>query len=453
MLTRRRAAAGVLAAALGGLSALAAAPAGPASAASLAGIVRAASMSSAARGAAAAPYGTAQQVRQEALSVLEAIGVPAAWRHSTGRGVTVAVLDTGTDAAAPDLAGSVITGPDFTTGADPAGYQPPLLHGTWMSSIIAAHGSGPGEAGGMIGVAPAARILSVRVILDRGEPGYRSYQAQASYYDAIAKGIRYAAGHGAQVISMSLGSTGPSAEVQQAVGYAIARGAVVVASAGNQGSAAGGTTPLSYPAAFTGVISVGAVGPAGQRAAFSDRNSSVELSAPGLDVPGAAPGGYLAGNGTSPAAALVSGVVALIRSEYPRLSPALVSQALITSAQYRPPGGYSPGTGFGEVDAAAALAAAARLAADPPPPGQPAAARFRPSASGSARPAHTAHTAHTAQAAPERRDAAVIGGLAALTGAAALAFGLAAAELTRRGRRARSEGRRIRPGQPEGRPG
>jgi len=91
------------------------------------------------------------------------------------------------------------------------------------------------------------------------------------------------------------------------------------------------------------------------------------LSAPGVGVIGAGPGGeYLDAEGTSPSAALVSGVVTLIRSRYPALSPALVAQALITSTTRRPSGGYSTGTGFGEVDAAAALRAAGRLAAAEP---------------------------------------------------------------------------------------
>jgi subtilisin family serine protease len=92
---------------------------------------------------------------------------------------------------------------------------------------------------------------------------------------------------------------------------------------------------------------------------------------------GAGPGGeYLIASGTSPAAAFVSGVVALIRSKYPRLEPALVTQALASSARHRPAAGYSPGIGFGEVDAAAALSAAGRLAAQRPEAGLSASAHF-----------------------------------------------------------------------------
>src|SRR5215472_18942643 len=107
---------------------------------------------------------------------------------------------------------------------------------------------------------------------------------------------------------------------------AISHGVVLVASAGNDGAAGRRFTPFSYPASFTGVISVAAVGARGRRAPFSDRNASVVISAPGVNILGAGPRGeYLTGSGTSPAAAFVAGVAALIRSKCPRLTPALVT--------------------------------------------------------------------------------------------------------------------------------
>jgi len=314
--------------------------------------------------------GAGAQVRAAEQAQLKAIDAPAAWRLSRGLGVTVGVLDTGVDAGAADLSGSVRTGPDYTLGADPPGYQPPHLHGTFIASLIAGHGSGPGRADGVIGVAPAARVLSVRVILDDQEPGLGRYNTNPRFADAIGQGIRYAASHGAGVINMSLGSAEPNRAMQAALAYAVSRGVVVVASAGNSGAPGPAYTPYSYPASFTGVMSVAAVNDEGVRAPFSDRNSSVVLSAPGVNVIGSGPGGtYLQASGTSPAAAFVSGVAALIRSAYPRLSPAQVEQAMISSAARRPAAGYSPATGFGEVDAAAALRAAGRLARAQPAAG------------------------------------------------------------------------------------
>jgi type VII secretion-associated serine protease mycosin len=335
------------------------------------------------RAPAASAQGVAQQVRTAEMPELREIDVPAAWRVSKGSGVTVAVLDTGTDAGAPDLTGSVTTGPDYTRGADPPGYQPPHLHGTYIASLIAGHGSGPGRTGGVIGVAPEAKVLAVRVILDDQEPGFAVYNENSSFEEAIPDGIRYAVRHGASVINMSLGSTNPTRDMREAISYAVARNVVVVASAGNDGTTGGGFTAYSYPASFTGVISVGAVGASGKRASFSDRNASVVISAPGVNIVGAGPGGqYLSGSGTSPASAFVAGVAALIRSAYPKLSPALVTQALVASVTHRPAGGYSPSVGFGEVDAPAALAAAARLAGHPAAAGLSAAAHFGGAAPG-----------------------------------------------------------------------
>ena len=316
-------------------------------------------------------------VRAAEQAQLNAIDVPAAWRLSQGRGVTVGVLDTGVDTGAADLSGSVSTGPDYTLGADPPGYQPPHLHGTFIASLIAGHGSGPGRAGGVIGVAPAARVLSVRVILDDQEPGVGPYNTNPRFADAIGQGIRYAASHGAGVINLSLGSVEPSRAMQAALAYAVSRGIVVVASAGNSGATGPAYTPYSYPASFTGVVSVAAVNDSGVRAPFSDRNSSVVLSAPGVNVIGAGPGGtYLQASGTSPASAFVAGVATLIRSAYPGLSPAQVEQAMISSAVRRPAAGYSTATGFGEVDAAAALRAAGRLARGKPAAGLAPGRRF-----------------------------------------------------------------------------
>jgi type VII secretion-associated serine protease mycosin len=331
--------------------------------------------------ASAHPNAAAQSIPQQAraleMAELRQVDASSAWRVSKGAGVTVGVLDTGADGTVPDLAGSVTSGPDYTAGADPAGYQPPHLHATYISSLIAAHGSGPGDSEGAIGVAPEAKVLSVRVILDDGEPGASVFNGSPRYINTVAEGIDYAVNHGVRVINMSLGGNDPTRDLRAAVGYAVSHGVVVVASAGNSGTARGGYTPFDYPASFTGVIAVAAVNASGTRASFSDKNASVVISAPGVNVVAAGPGGeYIEGSGTSPAAAFVSGVAALIRSKYPGLSPALVEQALVTTTTHRPSGGYNPSVGFGEVDAAAALAEAGRLAAAPAAAGVSASARL-----------------------------------------------------------------------------
>ncbi|MFG3438962.1 S8 family serine peptidase [Nonomuraea sp. NPDC047897] len=326
--------------------------------------------------AAGAQPARADDVRGVQQPVIDTLELPKAWRTSKGAGVTVAVLDSGVDPEHRDLAGSVTVGRDFTAGANPPGVPPRRLHGTYMASLIAGHGHGPGGGRGVIGVAPEAEVLSVRVILEDEEPGFVRFNTARRFENVVARGIRYAVDRGAHVINMSISKELATREERAAVRYAISRGVVLVAAAGNEGAGderagderAGrarraGLDPYSYPAAFPGVVSVGATDRRLRRATFSNGNASVLLAAPGVDIMGAGPGdAYWVGQGTSQATALVSGVAALIKAKYPDMSPPLVGQALAAGATDRPPGGYDTGTGFGVVNAARALAEARRLA-------------------------------------------------------------------------------------------
>ncbi len=145
---------------------------------------------------AAAGSASADQARQRQQWVLSALDVSAAWRMTQGRGVTVAVIDSGVDPSVSDLAGSVTTGPDFTRVHTPPVNPNWGAHGTWMASLIAGHGHGPGGKNGILGVAPKAKILSIRVITDRSDPGYSRYQAEPEWRGQLelAKAIRYAVG-------------------------------------------------------------------------------------------------------------------------------------------------------------------------------------------------------------------------------------------------------------------
>ncbi|HZE31639.1 MAG TPA: S8 family serine peptidase [Actinoallomurus sp.] len=306
----------------------------------------------------------ADEVRSREQWVLDAVSADRAWHVTRGKGVTVAVLDTGVDGSHPDLSGSVTTGPDYIHSVAPNAGR---LHGTWMSSLVAGHGHGANA--GVIGIAPDAHVLAVRTIADPEEPGYHTFRQRFEYRTALHKAIRYAVDHGADVINMSLGGPGASRDDRAAVAYAISKGVVVVASAGNDGDSKSskkvdknGLVRLSYPAAIPGVIGVAALKRDREPAKFSDRNSSVLVAAPGAGVVGAGPSGtYWDGEGTSQAGAIVSGVAALIRAKYHDLTPALVAQAISGSATHRPKSGWNEEVGFGEVDAAAALTEAGRL--------------------------------------------------------------------------------------------
>ncbi|MEU7411781.1 type VII secretion-associated serine protease mycosin [Streptomyces sp. NPDC042638] len=292
---------------------------------------------------------------------LSALHLKEAWQTTKGQGVTVAVLDTGVEADHPDLTGNVLPAKDMIGfGAGP-GDRTWARHGTAMAGIIAGHGHGPGDTDGVLGVAPEARILPVRVILEDGDPARA--KARTTRGNALADGIRWAADHGADVINLSLGDDSDSAHPEpgedEAVQYALNKGVVVVASAGNGGDKG---DHVSYPAAYPGVIAATAVDKYGTRAAFSTRRWYAAVSAPGVDVVIADPDHkYYAGWGTSAASAFVSGAVALIRSAHPGLAPAQIKKLLEDTARDAPVGGRDDSRGFGMIDPAAALKAAARL--------------------------------------------------------------------------------------------
>lgn len=230
-----------------------------------------------------------------------------------------------------------------------------------MAGIIAGHGHGPGDDEGVMGIAPEAKVLPVRVILEDGDSA-RS-KARSTRGNALAEGIRWAADHGVDVINLSLGDDSASAHPEpaedEAVQYALKKGVTIVASAGNGGDKG---DHVSYPAAYPGVIAATAVDRFGTRASFSTRRWYATVSAPGVDIVIADPDHkYYEGWGTSAASAFVSGAVALIKAAHPGLTPAQIRQLLEDTARNAPAGGRDDSRGFGLIDPAAAIKAAGRL--------------------------------------------------------------------------------------------
>ncbi|KMS75053.1 serine protease [Streptomyces viridochromogenes] len=302
----------------------------------------------------------ADSIRAEQWA-LDAMHTEEAWQTTKGAGVTVAVLDTGVENDHPDLVGNVLEGKDMVGFGADRGDRAWARHGTAMAGIIAGHGHGADNGDGVMGIAPEAKILPVRVILEDGDPA-RS-KARSTRGNALAEGIRWAADHGADVINLSLGddskSAHPEAGEDEAVQYALKKGAVVVASAGNGGEKG---DHISYPAAYPGVIAATAVDKFGTRASFSTRRWYATVSAPGVNVVIADPDHkYYEGWGTSAAAAFVSGAVALVKAAHPGLTPAQIKKLLEDTARNAPADGRDDSRGYGFIDPAAAIKEASRM--------------------------------------------------------------------------------------------
>jgi thermitase len=217
--------------------------------------------------------------------VFASIGAPKD-RDGWGRAVKVAVLDSGI-ADHETLEGVKVERVKLVeTGPVPNG------HGTSMASLIS------GRVAPAEGVAPAAELLDIWVANEEG----------VSNTALVAQGIMEAVDRGAQVINISLGSFGSSLMLQNAVQYALNQRVLIVAAAGNEQM-----NQLAYPAAYPGVIAVGAVDAERRQAFFSNSGRGLTLAAPGVGILSAYPGGkVVVGSGTSQATALTTGTVAAV---------------------------------------------------------------------------------------------------------------------------------------------
>lgn len=262
------------------------------------------------------------------------VDAPKAWPTGRGEGVKVAVIDTGVDCGHPDLRC------DFSSGANfvEPGLRPmdDNEHGTHVAGTIA----GRGAAGGVLGVAPRATLLPVKVLDAEG----------AGRLSDIIKGILWAADAGADVINMSLGGDIDSPAMERAVEAALAAGVVVVCAAGNSGP---DPDTVGYPAGYPGVIAVAASDNRDRVALFSSRGPAVALIAPGVNITSTAPGGGVRTlSGTSMASPHVAGLAALAVQRGAK-GPSGVRRALIRAS--------SPLPGAAPVEDGAGLPDAGRL--------------------------------------------------------------------------------------------
>ena len=294
------------------------------------------------------------RVRASLAESTAQVGAPAAWDAGfTGAGVTVAVLDTGADLAHPDLAGQVTKAVSFVPGESASDGNG---HGTHTASTVA--GTGAASGGVERGVAPGANLIVGKVLSDNGF-GEDSW---------VIAGMEWAAGQGADVISMSLGGWDPS-DGTDPMSIAVneltaATGALFVIAAGNTGMEA----MLSAPGAADAALTVGAVDAADQLASFStmgprygDYGLKPDLSAPGVDILAARNGGsedgeyYQLMSGTSMATPHVAGAAAILAQQHPTWSPSQLKDALMSTSRPVPYTAYQ--VGAGRLDVAASVAA------------------------------------------------------------------------------------------------
>lgn len=294
---------------------------------------------------------------------LEEYGIADAWEVTRGAGVRIAVIDTGIGRGPAEFDGAVVGGTDVSQVGSPDGRMPvgavDANHGSWVASLAAGRGTGPGE--GMIGVAPQAELLAVSVGFGTVSP--------VPFSEQIAEAIIWSVDNGADVINLSLTTNTPDWDTSwdEAFTYAFDNDVVVVVAAGNRGS---GTTRVGAPATIPGVLTVAGVDP--------QRRASIEASTQGITIGVSAPSEELVGvsadgrlvrwNGTSGAAPIVAGVAALVRAAHPELDAANVINRIIRTATPAPAqrGVPDPLYGYGLVDAEAAVGDAVPLVSGNP---------------------------------------------------------------------------------------
>lgn len=234
---------------------------------------------------------------------VELIQAPEIWGKTKGKGITIAILDTGCEISHIDLKDRIIGGRNFTNDdrGDQTIYRDYNGHGTHVAGTMAATANDIG----VVGVAPEANLLIVKVLDKHG----------SGQYKWIIDGIYYAIEQKVDIISMSLGGSEDVPELHEAVKKAVESEILVVCAAGNEGDGRDPTEELSYPAAYNEVISVGAVGQNRRISDFSNSNKEIDLVAPGDKILSTFLNGkYAVLSGTSMATPHVSGALALIKT-------------------------------------------------------------------------------------------------------------------------------------------
>ncbi len=312
-------------------------------------------------------------------AALARLGARDAWETATGAGVVVAVVDSGVDPGNAHLAPALLPGTDVVgLDGDPRGWTDPAGHGTAVAGIIAAR---PVETSGLVGLAPDATILPVRVYhADDEQAAEAGVQPQTG---RLAQGILWAVDNGARIINVSISSTTDDPVLREAVRVATERGALVVASAGNRTTAEDTSDSPRYPAAYDEALGVTAVDAGDGATEDSIHGPHVEIAAPGTDVLTTfhAAGDCVLGGAASSsyATAYVSAAAALVAEAYPGETPAQWAHRLMVTAARFSADRRDDWVGWGVVRPTAALSFVDDGSAPgPPSPAYPAPVVERP---------------------------------------------------------------------------
>ncbi|MDC6170599.1 S8 family peptidase [Paucibacter sp. XJ19-41] len=259
------------------------------------------------------------------------IKAPPAWGCSRGRGIKVAVLDTGIDWNHPDLKANVKGAVSFVPGETAMDGN---SHGTHCAGTIGAAINGAG----VVGVAPEASLYGVKVLANNG----------SGQYSWIIAGINWAIQNKMQIVSMSLGGGGAPAALEAICDAAYNAGVLLVAAAGNAGP---GANTVIYPGKYKRVIAVSAIDNSNVIASFSSRGPEIEIAAPGVQVLSTVPGGgYGQKSGTSMACPHVAGAAAVVWGAHRFASNTQIWNLLASTADALGPPGWDPLYGYGRVD-------------------------------------------------------------------------------------------------------